>query len=108
VENLQISNMVQNHHLAKSISDASWSKFFELLSYKAAEAGRKVIKVSPYNTSQICSRCKRKVEKSLAERIHTCSLCGLIMDRDENAARNILWVGQTHQVITSEVALCVT
>jgi putative transposase len=89
LENLQISNMLKNHNLAKSISDASWSMFAEYLSYKAESAGRKVIFVNPRNTSQICSNCGVIVKKTLATRTHRCS-CGLILDRDLNAAINIL------------------
>lgn len=107
IEDLQVQNMVRNKHLARSITDASWGKFFEYLGYKAGEAGRKVIKVKPHNTSQICSECGEKVEKTLAERTHHCPYCGLTLDRDENAARNILQVGQTCQVLTKENTLCV-
>ena len=108
VEDLNIKGMVRNKHLSKSISDSSWGKFFELLTYKAEEAGRKVIKVSPNNTSQICSECGEKVEKSLAVRTHHCPYCGLVLDRDENAARNILQAGQTCQELTWQNTACVS
>jgi len=88
-EDLRIQNMVKNHHLAKSIQDSGWGLFFDILAYKAEEAGRKVVKVNPYNTSQICSSCGKVVKKSLAVRMHKCD-CGLILDRDINAARNVL------------------
>jgi putative transposase len=88
-ENLKIKNMVKNHHLAKSIQDSGWGLFFDVLAYKAEEAGRKVVKVNPYNTSQICSGCGSLVKKSLSVRTHKCD-CGLTLDRDINAARNIL------------------
>lgn len=101
IEDLNIKGMVLNHHLSKSIADASWSKFFELLSYKAEEAGRKLIKVPPKNTSQICSRCGEIVKKSLSVRVHNCPYCGLKIDRDHNAAINILKVGQTFQTLSS-------
>lgn len=104
VEDLNIKGMVKTHHLAKSISDASWSRFFELLTYKAEEAGREVIKVNPYNTSQICSGCGAKVPKTLAVRIHTCPECGLVLDRDKNAAINISAVGQTVHAKTPALA----
>jgi len=107
IEDLNIKGMVKNRHLSKSISDSSWGKFFELLAYKAAEAGRIVVKVPPNNTSQICSKCGEKVPKSLAVRVHRCPYCGLVMGRDENAARNIVAVGQTVQAKTKENALCV-
>jgi putative transposase len=85
--------MVKNHHLAKSISDASWAKFIEYVSYKAESAGKKVIFVNPRNTSQICSSCGAIVKKSLSVRVHKCPSCGLILDRDVNAAINILRLG---------------
>jgi putative transposase len=90
VEDLQIPNMVQNHNLAKSIADASWGRFLQFLSYKAEEAGGRVIKVNPKDTTQICSGCGLKVPKTLSERTHLCPRCGLQMDRDLNASRNIL------------------
>lgn len=89
VENLQVKNMVKNHCLAKSISDASWSMFRSWLEYFAKVFGREVIAVSPAYTSQECSRCKSIVQKALSTRTHVCS-CGLVLDRDWNAAINIL------------------
>ena len=89
-ENLKVKNMLKNHHLAKSISDVSWSQLTNFVSYKAEEAGRRVEFVNPKNTSQECSNCGKIVKKSLAQRVHKCPFCGLIMDRDENAAINIL------------------
>jgi len=100
VEDLQIQNMVKNHHLAKNINDSCWGLFSQFLSYKAAEDGRRIEKVAPHNTSQICSCCGEKVPKSLAERTHRCPYCGLELDRDLNAALNILRVGQTHQALS--------
>lgn len=93
VEDLRVSNMLKNHHLAKSIADASWFTFLNLLSYKAADAGGVVVKVDPRDTSQICSDCGERVPKSLANRLHRCPNCGLVMDRDVNAALNILAAG---------------
>lgn len=90
VEKLNIKGMVKNHRLAKSISDAGWGEFMAMLEYKAAEAGTKLVKVSPSGTSQECSRCGMDVPKELSERIHCCPYCGLMLDRDVNAARNIL------------------
>jgi putative transposase len=97
--------MVQNRYLAKSISDASWGKFFALLSYKAEEAGRTVTKVPPNETSQICSGCGEKVHKSLSVRIHHCPYCDLVMDRDLNASINILRAGQARQALTPSVGV---
>ena len=91
-EDLRIQNMLKNHKLAKSISDASWSKFIEYTSCKAESAGKQVILVNPQNTSQICSDCGNTVKKSLSVRTHRCS-CGLVLDRDINAAINILRLG---------------
>lgn len=89
VEALKIKNMVKNRHLSMSIQDASWGLFFGLLEYKAEEAGRQLVKVNPRGTSQKCSGCGEIVPKTLAVRIHSCKACGLDIDRDENAARNI-------------------
>lgn len=89
-EDLQIANMVKNHKLAKSISDAGWGLFFNILEAKAKQVpGKRVIAVDPKFTSQMCSRCKQIVKKSLAVRVHRCE-CGLVIDRDVNAAINIL------------------
>ena len=107
VEKLNIKGMVRNHCLARSIQDSAWDEFFELLSYKAESAGRVLLKVPAHNTSQNCSGCGEKVHKTLAERVHCCPYCGLVMDRDENAARNISQAGQACQAPTKEVALCV-
>lgn len=93
VEDLNVQGMLQNHHLAKSISDASWSAFFAILSHKAERAGGSVVEVPAYFTSQKCSGCGELVQKSLSVRTHVCSHCGLVADRDHNAARNILRAG---------------
>src|SRR6266851_328235 len=77
--------------LNKSILDAGWSTFTEMVSVKAAWAGRTVILVDPFKTSQICSQCHREgPHKDLAERVHRCGHCGVVLDRDTNAALNIL------------------
>ncbi len=90
VEKLSILNMVQNHSLAKSILDASWGAFLEILEDKAARAGHQVIRVNPRFTSQKCHQCGEMVQKSLSVRTHMCPFCGYITDRDVNAAQNIL------------------
>ena len=100
VEDLNIKGMVKNRHLSKSISDSSWGMFFNFLDYKAAEAGRTVIKVPPHNTSQICSVCGERVQKYLSVRIHNCPFCHTVLDRDHNAAMNILRLGQSRQTLT--------
>jgi putative transposase len=94
LEDLQVANMVRNHHLAKSISDAGWAQFRSILAFKAACAGKRVIAVPTQYTSQDCSGCGERVPKGLSVRTHVCPSCGLVLDRDENAARNIFWAGQ--------------
>jgi putative transposase len=89
-EDLQVANMVKNHHLAKSISDAAWRLFREWLEYFGKVFGVPVIAVPPHNTSQNCSNCGEKVEKTLSTRTHKCPHCNHIQDRDWNAAINIL------------------
>ncbi len=90
VEDLHITNMVKNHHLSKSIMDASWGAFLAILEDKAARAGHQVIRVNPRFTSQKCSKCGEIVQKSLSVRTHMCPFCGYVADRDVNAAQNIL------------------
>jgi putative transposase len=90
VEDLNILGMLRNHHLAKSISDAGWGLFVNILKAKAAEAGRQVVEVDPRNTSQVCSGCGCIVKKPLSQRWHDCPECGTSLHRDVNAARNIL------------------
>ncbi len=92
-EDLDIRNMLQNHCLAKSISDVAWNMLVKATESKAAYAGSKVVLVDPRKTSQMCSRCGLIIKKDLAERVHSCSECGLSMDRDLNAAINILRLG---------------
>ncbi len=96
LEDLRVANLVRNHRLAKSISDASWAQFRAILEAKAAYAGRRVVAVPPAYTSQDCSGCGEHVQKSLSVRTHICPNpdCGLVLDRDENAARNIERAGQ--------------
>jgi len=90
LENLRITNMVRNHHLSKSILDAGWGYLVTHLTHKAEEAGRRVILVDPAYTSKTCSRCGALFEHlTLADRWVICP-CGLSLDRDHNAAINIL------------------
>ena len=91
-EDLQVRNMVRNHHLAKSIADASWSLFRNYLAYYGRIYGRVTVAVPPAYTSQDCSSCGNRVKKALSERTHVCP-CGCVLDRDENAALNILAKG---------------
>ncbi len=92
-EDLNIRGMLKNHHLAKSIADAAWNQLVNNTHYKAANADRKRIQVNPHNTSKRCSLCGAMVEKDLRVRIHHCTSCGLVLDRDHNAAINILALG---------------
>ena len=92
-EDLNVKGMVKNRHLAKSISDAGWSKFRRWLDYFGYKYGKITIAVAPHNTSQNCSNCGEKVQKSLSTRTHICPDCGYTEDRDVNAAINILQKG---------------
>jgi len=89
-EQLQIRNMVKNHMLAKSIHDAAWGRFLGWMKYYASMHGIVVVAVPPHYTSQDCSGCGERVRKTLSTRTHVCPKCGLVLDRDENAAVNIL------------------
>ena len=93
VEDLSVNQMVHNHCLAKSIQDAAWSQFTAHLAYKAAYAGRLFVAVNPAYTSQDCSRCGHRQKLTLAQRVFACPCCGLTLDRDHNAALNILALG---------------
>ena len=84
----------QKAGLNKSIHDAGWRHFLSILAFKAACAGKRVEAVNPAYTSQECSGCGARIHKSLSVRTHVCTNCGLILDRDENAAKNIQWLGQ--------------
>jgi putative transposase len=102
VESLNVQGMVKNRRLARSITDAGWAGFVEVLTHKAERAGGEVKQVSPNYTSQLCSACGENVSKTLDVRVHRCS-CGLIMGRDENAALNILeraWPGTGQWSVT--------
>ncbi len=90
VEDLKIQNMVRNRPLAKSISDVGWGQFFNFLAYKAENAGCRLERVPARNTTINCSACGTRVDKPLSGRVHICPNCGLILDRDHNAAINIL------------------
>jgi putative transposase len=90
VENLNVHGLARTR-MAKSIHDAGWSQFIAILNAKAESAGRTVVAVNPRGTSQVCSGCGCQGErKTLAIRTHECAECGLVLDRDHNAALNIL------------------
>jgi len=93
IEDLQVKNMKQNHKLAKAISEVSWAEFRRQLEYKADWYGREII-VAPtnYASSQLCSNCGNKSSqtKDLSCRTYKCPKCGMVMDRDINASKNLL------------------
>jgi putative transposase len=91
-EKLKPSNMVKNRHLAKSISDAAWGMFFKWCGWVAKRDGKHFHQVPPHHTSQTCSECCQKsaIKLKLSERLFHCKSCGLKLDRDHNAALNIL------------------
>ena len=89
-EDLQIARLLKNHHLAKSISDASWGLFLRWVRYYGGLHGIPIIAVPARFTTQDCSGCGERVKKSLSIRTHVCRHCGLVLDRDHNAALNIL------------------
>jgi putative transposase len=95
VEDLSVRRIMANHILAKSIADAAWRQFLALIACKAAWAGRRFSAVNPAYTSQDCSGCgARKSDLTLDERVYHCPSCGLTMDRDRNAALNVLARGR--------------
>lgn len=91
-EDLNVKGMVRNHHLAKSVSDASWSTFVTMLEYKAKWYGKTLVKIGRfYPSSKTCHHCGHiKEDLSLSDRYYTCPNCGELIDRDLNAAKNIL------------------
>lgn len=94
IEDLKAKNLLKNHHLAKSIGNASWREFRTMLEYKCNWYGKKLIVVNPKNTSRVCSNCGMNTgEKPLDVRQWTCPYCGKHHDRDINAAVNILHLG---------------
>lgn len=98
VEDLNVKGLAGSM-LAKSVHDASWAAFTNMLAYKAERAGAHFVKVDPRMTSQGCSGCGAIVKKGLAQRVHSCPDCGLTLDRDHNAAINILRLGVLAQGI---------
>ena len=97
-EKLNIKNLTQNN-LAKSINDAAWGLFDRALVSKAECAGKWAVPVNPYKTTMKCSFCGNEVKKEMRDRVHICLNCGLRLDRDENAARNILALGRSALVL---------
>jgi putative transposase len=93
LEDLAVRNLVRNRRLAKAISDVGWGRFRRWVEYYGRLHGVPVLAVPPQYTSQDCSGCGERVRKSLSVRTHVCPRCGLILDRDHNAARMILEQG---------------
>lgn len=93
LEDLNLAFMLRSSNLARAAHDVALGLFDELLNYKAIEAGVRVVKVNPCNTSQVCSACGGVVSKALSVRAHQCPHCGFTVDRDVNAALNILALG---------------
>lgn len=103
-EDLNIKGMAQGR-FAKSIHDAGWGKFIDMIRYKAENAGSYAIAVNPRNTSQICSGCGTIVKKEIHQRRHDCPVCGLSLHRDLNASINILRLGTDLRNSVSEAAI---
>ena len=93
VEDLKVKEMMESTRNGKNIADSAWAAFLCMLTYKAARAGRWAVKVDARGTSKRCSRCGEMVEKPLWVRVHRCPSCGLKLDRDLNAARNVFQDG---------------
>jgi len=95
VEKLQIKEMIDGNwrSINRNIGDAAWSQFRQCIKYKAEDAGRMYVEVNPRGTTQRCSRCQSTVPKDLSVRIHSCPVCGLVLDRDLNSSFNILALG---------------
>jgi putative transposase len=96
-EDVQTANLLKNHYLAKSISDAGWSGFLSILAFKAVCAGKRAVAVPPAYASQTCSGCGVLVQKGLSVRWHACPDCGTSLHRDVNAAKNIERLGQSRR-----------
>jgi len=107
LEDMSLKFMLRNGNLSRSAHDVGLGMFRTMLDYKAIDAGVEIVTVDPQNTSQVCSGCGCLVQKSLSVRIHSCPECGLTLDRDINAARNILSLGRRDWVLTWMVASCV-
>ncbi|MBI5159360.1 IS200/IS605 family element transposase accessory protein TnpB [Candidatus Micrarchaeota archaeon] len=101
------SKRMSEQNFGKQINDAGWNAFANMLCYKAEEAGCKVVLVNPENTTKTCSNCNLIQSMPLQERTYECPACGLVIDRDLNAARNILvkaTVGTTESNVSRDEA----
>ena len=103
IEDLNVAGMARNHHLAKAVSDASFGEFRRQLEYKTARNGAALHVVDRwYPSSKTCSKCGRvKAKLSLSERVFHCDGCGLVMDRDLNAAINIRVAGSAPETVNA-------
>lgn len=108
LEDLSLKFMLQNSRLSRPAHDVGLGMFRTMLDYKAIDAGVEIIMVNPRNTSQACSGCGSIVLKDLSVRVHVCPDCGLVLDRDVNAARNILTLGYRVWEVTWTVGSCVS
>jgi putative transposase len=108
LEDLSLKCMLQNGHLSRAAHDVGLGMFRRLLTYKAINAGCELVFVNPRNTSQACSGCGSIVLKDLNVRVHHCPDCGLVLDRDVNAARNILALGHRVWELTWPVGASVS
>ena len=108
LEDLSLKFMLQNGKLSRSAHDVGLGMFRMLLDYKAMKAGVEVVMVNPRNTSQACSSCGSIVLKDLSVRIHNCPDCGLVLDKDVNAAKNVLQLGRSCWELTWPVAASVS
>jgi putative transposase len=104
-EDLNIRRMIKNNSLASAIMDSCWYKLRQFTAYKAERRGGRVMLVNPAGTSQKCSGCGEIVQNPLSQRVHTCPTCGLTLDRDLNAARNILASGLERALTEAEPLL---
>jgi len=105
IEDLKVARMARGH-FAKSITDAGWSSFVAKLTYKAADAGRTLVRVNPRGTSQTCV-CGASVPKTIKDRWHSCPSCGLSASRDVVSAMVILQAGRACQIVTKGDVSCV-
>ncbi|MGC8547371.1 MAG: RNA-guided endonuclease InsQ/TnpB family protein, partial [Thermoplasmata archaeon] len=95
MEDLNVQGMMQNHHIAKSISDVSFYSFKHKLEWKTMKYGKDLILIGMFDpSSKLCSKCGSiKHDLKLSDRIYRCGVCGLVIDRDLNASKNIKKIG---------------
>lgn len=106
IEDLNVKSLARGW-LSKSVHDVGWSSFFGILSYKAENAGRQLVKVDPRGTSQRCCKCQTEVRKELSQRWHHCPSCNLSIPRDLNSAYEILRLGLSLDGLTWSNSSCV-